>query len=220
MGKLIVIEGLDGSGKATQSKLLADKMNGQGTDVRLVSFPAYDSASSALVKMYLAGDFGRNPEDVNAYAASTFYTVDRFASWQTGWKDFYNAGGVVIADRYTTSNYIHQGTKLPAQEMQAYVDWLEDLEYAKVGIPKPDVVIYLDVEPDVSQRLLSKRYSQDEGCKDIHEKNVTYLEKCRKAAMWCVQNLEWKKIECSQNGVMLPIDEIEKQVAAIVEEIL
>lgn len=218
MGKLIVLEGLDGSGKATQAALLTKHLSLTGKPVRQVSFPNYESEASGPVKMYLAGAFGSNAQSVNPYAASTFYAVDRFASYTQDWKEFFLSGGIIVADRYTTSNFIHQTTKLPQKEWARFVGWLEDLEYGKMEIPRPAMVLYLHVEPEVSQRLMSKRYMGDEGKKDIHESNLAYLRNCQNTAQWCVQTLGWKKIECSQNNVMRPQQDIAKQIADIVQE--
>lgn len=211
-GKLIVIEGLDGSGKATQSKLLYERLRAEGKQVRKVSFPAYESDSSALVKMYLAGEFGRDPGDVNAYAASSFFAVDRFASYKSDWGRFYEGGGIVIADRYTTSNAIHQCSKLPKEEWDSYIQWLFDFEFNLLGIPAPDQVIYLQVDPEVSQKLMTSRYQGDESKKDIHESNLEYLDKSRQAADYCAEKLSWKTIVCGENGSMKPIEEIHGEV--------
>jgi dTMP kinase len=211
--KLIVIEGLDGSGKATQAKLLTAALQAQGTNVREVSFPDYASDSSALVKMYLAGQFGTRPDDVNAYAASCFYAVDRYASYMRDWKQ---ETGVVIADRYTTSNAIHQCGKLSPGEWDAYLDWLFDFEYDKLGIPSPAMVIYLRVDPAVSQALMTGRYEGHEEKKDIHEKDLTYLEKCRAAADYCAGRLGWHVIECCRSGEIRPVDEIHKDILELV----
>lgn len=211
-GKLIVIEGLDGSGKATQSKLLYEKLLAEGKPVRKVSFPAYDSESSALVKMYLAGDFGKDPGDVNAYAASSFFAVDRFASYKSDWGNFYREGGIVIADRYTTSNAIHQCSKLPREEWDGYIDWLFAFEFRLLGIPAPDKVIYLKVDPAVSQKLMTKRYQGDESKKDIHESNLEYLEKSRQAARYCAEKLGWKTIQCDDGENMRTIEQIHADV--------
>lgn len=211
-GKLIVIEGLDGSGKATQSNLLYEKLLAEGKPVRKVSFPAYDSESSALVKMYLAGDFGKDPGDVNAYAASSFFAVDRFASYKSDWGKFYREGGIVIADRYTTSNAIHQCSKLPREEWDGYIDWLFDFEFRLLGIPAPEKVIYLKVDPAVSQKLMTKRYQGDESKKDIHESNLEYLEKSRQAARYCAEKLGWKTIQCDDGENMRTIEQIHADV--------
>ena len=156
-GKLIVLEGLDGSGKATQAKLLAEHLAAQGVPVQKITFPDYASDSSALVKMYLSGEFGQRPDDVNAYAASTFYAVDRFASYKTRWGNVYRQNGLIISDRYTTSNAVHQCSKLPPMHWDGFLEWLFEFEYKKLGLPAPDAVVYLAVDPDVSQRLIAQR---------------------------------------------------------------
>ena len=217
---LIVLEGLDGSGKATQSQMLCDALRRAGREAMRVDFPRYNSDSSALVKMYLAGDFGSRPEDVNPYAASCFYTVDRFASFRTLWGDFYRNGGAVVADRYTTSNAVHQCSKLPREKWDEFLAWLFDFEYNKVAIPAPDLVIYLDVEIEVSQRLMTQRYHGQEQKKDIHEKNLAYLRHSRDAAQYCAQNLGWRRIACSRDGVMRTVEEIHRDVLACVEPFL
>lgn len=212
MGKLIVIEGLDGSGKSTQLELLPKNLLKSEIESQTVSFPDYDSDSSALVKMYLAGKFGTHPDDVNAYAASLFYAVDRFASFKANWGEYYKNGGVVVAGRYTTSNAVHQTSKLPPENWADFLDWLYDLEYNKVGIPKPDKVIFLDMPVEVSQKLLFDRYCGDEGKKDIHESDVNYLNKCRDAARFTAQHSGWTIISCAENGEARAIDDIAKDV--------
>lgn len=218
MGSLIVIEGLDGSGKATQSNLLAASLAERGIKVRKVSFPNYDSPSSALVKMYLAGEFGDKPTDVNAYAASSFYAVDRFASYKKDWAADY-AGGVIVADRYTTSNAIHQCSKLPRDQWDAYLDWLFHFEYQMLGIPAPAVVIYLHVDPEVSQRLMRERYHGADK-RDIHEKDVAYLRHCQEAAEYCAKKLGWKTVECCKNGEMRSVGAIQEEIRMIVRPML
>jgi len=214
-GVLLVIEGLDGSGKATQSKLLCEALQAQGKKVRKVSFPAYESDSSALVKMYLAGEFGKDPGDVNAYAASSFYAVDRFASFKKDWGKFYEEGGIVVADRYTTSNAIHQCSKLPEDQWDEFLKWLFDFEYKLMGIPAPDAVVYLRVDPAVSQRLMTGRYHGDESKKDIHESNLDYLARSRRAAEYCAEKLGWHIIACDKNEQMKSIDAISEEVMQV-----
>lgn len=220
MGKLIVIEGLDGSGKATQTKQLVQWLNEQGYKAMQVSFPDYESNSSALIKMYLGGEFGTKPEDVNAYAASAFFAVDRFASYKAKWKQAYDAGYIIVADRYTTSNGVHQCSKLPQELWQPFMKWLYDFEYHKMGIPKPDCVIYLDMNLQVSQKLLSKRYAGDEAKKDIHEKDMQYLNRSRMAAQYCTNQGGWAKVSCDDGQNPLPIQEITQQIVNLVSEIL
>ncbi len=216
MNKLIVIEGLDGSGKATQAKRLAEGLARQGHAVRKVSFPDYDSPSSALVKMYLAGEFGDRPSDVNAYAASTFFAVDRYASFMKDWRQDY-ARGIVIADRYTTSNAIHQCNKLEQGEWDGFLQWLFDLEYRKMGIPQPDLVVYLRVDPDISQALMLSRYGGHGERRDIHEKDLAYLRRCQSAADYCARRLGWAVVECCEGEGMRSIEAIQAEIMGLVD---
>ena len=215
-GKLIVIEGLDGSGKATQAQALVQALKEMGVPAKKVSFPVYDSDSSALVRMYLAGEFGKDPSDVNAYAASTFFSVDRYASYKKDWGKFYLDGGVVVADRYTTSNAIHQCCKLPESDWEDYLDWLFRFEYEMLSIPAPDQVIYLKVDVEESQKLMSGRYHGDESKKDIHEGNLEYLRKSRRAADYCACRMGWKTVDCFRNGAMRTIGDIHEEVMKLI----
>ncbi len=216
-GKLLVIDGLDGSGKATQRSLLEKRLCREGHQVRGLSFPNYDSPSSALVKMYLAGELGKKADDVNAYAASTFYAVDRFAGYRADWGVFYHGGGLLLADRYATSNLIHQIAKLPKAQWEAFALWMEDFEYQKLGIPKPDQVFFLDVEIAQSQTLLNKRY-EGEQKHDIHERDLEYLARCREAALWCVENHGWQAIPCTENGAMRTPEDIHESLYKLTKE--
>lgn len=218
MGRLIVIEGLDGSGKATQARLLADNLQKVGKRVKKVSFPDYDSPSSALIKMYLGGEFGDKPGDVNAYAASSFFAVDRFASYKKNWQADY-AEGVVIADRYTTSNAVHQCSKLAYGDWDAFLDWLFDLEYEKLGIPAPDRVIYLRVDPDISQALILSRYHGHAEKKDIHEKDMEYLRRCQEAADYCARRLGWRIVDCCADRRMRGIEAIQDELRRHVDDL-
>ena len=211
-GKLIVVEGIDGSGKATQSKLLHDYYAEIGQPVRLVTFPDYASPSSTLVKMYLAGEIGDGRvESVNAYAASSFYAADRYISFKNGWSKDYQ-WGVVIADRYVTSNLIHQMVKLPKKEWPDFITWLEDYEYNKLGLPRPDLVIYLDLPVDTALALMDARYDGDDTKKDIHEKNRGYLIACLKAADYAASSLGWRCIACTEQGAMRSIEAIAEDI--------
>ena len=216
MGKLIIFEGLDGSGKGTQTNLLCQALRAKGEEPMQITFPDYESDSSALVKMYLSGQFGQKPDDVNAYASSTFYAVDRFASYKTRWGDFYRRGGLVVSDRYTTSNAVHQCSKLPPMHWDGFLEWLFDFEYKKMGIPAPDAVVYLSVEVEVSQRLIAERYHGDTNKMDIQEKDIEYLARSRAAAEYCARKLGWERIVCTkeENGqrVMRSADEIHAEV--------
>lgn len=218
MGKLIVIEGLDGSGKSTQLEVLEKNLIKLGANVKTVSFPDYDSDSSALVKMYLAGEFGSKPGDVNPFAASIFYAVDRYASYKSCWEKHYDNGGIVLSGRYTTSNGVHQTSKLPRNEWESFTEWLYFTEYEKISIPKPDLVIFLDMPTDVSQKLLSSRYGGDENKKDIHERDTEYLAACREAALFNADKFGWKIINCSEDGSARTIEDIAGDVLELVKE--
>lgn len=215
--RFIVIEGLDGSGKATQTKILFDKIKASGKAVKKLEFPDYANESSALVKMYLGGEFGNNPNDVNAYAASSFYAVDRIASYLKFWKKDYENGSVILSDRYATSNIIYQMSKLDKLQWDSFIEWQEDFEYNKLSVPKPDKVIYLDVEPEVSQKLISKRYEGDENKKDLHEKNLAFLLECRKSALYAAKKCGWTVINCCENGEIKPIDSIAAEIEKAAE---
>lgn len=212
MGKLVVIEGLDGSGKSTQLDLLYENLKKHGIECRAVSFPDYDNPSSTLVKMYLNGNFGTNPNDVNAYAASVFYTVDRYASYKAKWGEYYENGGTVVSGRYTTSNAVHQASKLSEDKWEDFLSWLYDFEYNKIGIPKPDKVIFLDMPVEVSQKLLTKRYEGDNSKKDIHESDTEYLDRCRKAAIFTANYSGWEIIPCADYGEARSIEDIANDV--------
>lgn len=210
--RLVVIEGLDGSGKSTQAVLLKEYLTANGTPVRQIKLPDYDDPSSTLVKMYLGGDFGSQPEDVNVYAASSFYAVDRYASYRRHWQTDYEAGTLILADRYTTSNAVHQAVKLPEAEWKDYLQWLSDYEYQKLGIPRPDSVIFLDMPVEVSQKLMTARYGGEEGKKDVHEANVRYLHACRKAALFAAKELGWSVVTCAEGDSPLPIEQIHAEI--------
>lgn len=215
-GKLIVIEGLDGSGKSTQIELLKNKLG--GSNIHQIKLPDYDSPSCTLVKMYLGGEFGRNPDDVNAYAASAFYAVDRFANYKTKWKEYYDNGDIIISDRYTTSNAYHQATKIPEEKRSEFFRWLEDFEYNLIAIPKPDVVIYLDMPVEISQKMMTSRYSGDENKKDIHESNIPYLLKCREAALSAAKEMGWRVITCNDGDMPRTIDDIGNEIFEIISK--
>ena len=207
-GKLIVIEGLDGSGKATHTKNLFDYLTSNGEQVVKVTFPDYDSPASALVKMYLNSEFGDDPNAVNANSASAFYAVDRVASYIKNWKEDYLSGKTILCDRYATSNIIYQMSKVPQEDRDSFIDWQYDFEYNKLSLPAPTQVIYLDVEPEVSQKLMLKRYNGDESKKDLHEKNVDFLLTCRENALYAAKKLGWKVISCTKDGEMKSIEDI------------
>lgn len=219
-GTLIVLEGIDGSGKETQASLLETKLKAEGRQVMHISFPDYDSPSSALVKMYLKGDFGKDPGDVNPYAASLFYAVDRFASFRMKWKSFYEGGGIVIADRYTTSNMVHQMTKYEERKKRAdFLQWLEETEYGKLELPRPDLVILLDIPLAISENLVKERAKKG-GSMDIHEQHLDYLRKCHDAYRELLSLYGWKSISCASNGRLRSIEDIGKDVERAVRPFL
>ena len=211
--QLIVLEGLDGSGKETQSNLLTNRMSEESDKpVLKISYPDYSSQSSALVKMYLAGEMG-TIEQVNVYAASSCYALDRYINYMNHWKSTFEAGGIIVADRYTTSNIIYQMSKLPVTQRNEYLEWLIRYEYELLCLPRPTTVIYLDMHPNTSQMLLHKRYGGDDSKKDIHERNLLYLTDCRKTALEASKELGWKVITCfNKEYEPLPIHEIAEMV--------
>ena len=219
-GKLIVIEGLDGSGKGTQTALLTKALADINIKVKQVSFPDYSNPSSALVKMYLNGALGNKPSDVNAYAASSFYAVDRYASYKQFWQSDYESGTVILADRYATSNAIYQLSKLDDSERNDFLNWLEFYEYTQLQLPKPNAVIYLDMPIEISQQLLSQRYNGDDNKKDLHESNFDFLKQCRKSALYALKQQGWKLVECSKDNKPRSIEDIHGQVKDIALGIL
>ena len=216
MGRLIVIDGLDGCGKSTQLGRLSAYLQQSGVDYKQICFPDYDQPSSALVKMYLAGEFGDQPDAVNAYAASSFYAVDRYASYKKFWQTDYETNTLIVAARYTTSNAVHQCSKLPPEQWEAFLHWLFDYEFHLLGLPAPDSVIYLQVDPAVSQRLMTARYHGDESKKDVHEKDTEYLARSRRAAEYCAEHLGWTTVHCTHSDAMRSIEDIQAEVQGIV----
>ena len=222
MGKLIVIEGTDGSGKSTQFKLLVERLQQEARPFKRLVFPRYSEESSALIRMYLGGQFGTNPSDVNAYAASAFYAVDRFASYKQDWGKWYEDGGLVISDRYTTSNAVHQASKEPAEKQDDFLKWLYEFEYDRLQLPRPDLVIYLDMPTDYTEKLMRHREAETNTKADIHEKDMAYLATCRETGRTAAQYYGWKIITCVRDGQMRSIEDIHEEiyryVAACVEE--
>lgn len=220
MGKLIVFEGTDGSGKSTQFELLAKRLEAEQTGFQRLRFPQYEEPSSALIRMYLGGAFGDDPEAVNAYAASTFYAVDRYASYQRVWKDYYQGGGFVVSDRYTTSNAVHQGSKVPEGERAEFFRWLYDLEYDRMGLPRPDLVVLLDMPVELSEQLMRKREQSTGTHADIHERDEDYLKKCRDVALHAAKYYGWRTVSCAKDGAIRGVEDIHEEVYAIVKSCL
>lgn len=223
MSVLIAIDGVDASGKQTQTELLAKRLADEGVDVRKISFPAYDSSSSALVKMYLNGDFGDKPSDVNAYATSTFFAADRFATYRTEWGKDYKSGTVIVADRYVSSNLIHQASKIADErEKVKFLAWLDDLEHNIYGLPRPDVTIFLDMPPQYGAELMRDRANKSTGGeqKDIHENDFSYLETSYKNALFVANKFEWKRISCVENDRIRSVEEIHADIYSIVKKMI
>ena len=222
MGKLIVIEGTDGSGKSTQFQRLTQRLCDEGRTFKKLVFPRYSEPSSALIRMYLGGEFGTNPSDVNSYAASAFYAVDRFASYRQEWGKWYENGGLVLSDRYTTSNAVHQASKEPAERRSEFLRWLYEFEYDRLGLPCPDLIIYLDVPTDFTEKLMRRREADTNTTADIHEQDLGYLATCRRTGRAAAEYYGWTVIQCVKDGRMRSIEDIHQEiyryVAAIVEE--
>ena len=212
MGKLIVLEGTDGSGKSTQFQRLTDRLSQEGRQFQKLVFPQYSEPSSALIRMYLGGEFGARPSDVNAYAASAFYSVDRYASYKKVWGQWYESGGLVVSDRYTTSNAVHQTSKEPPEKQSDFLKWLYDFEYGKLGLPKPDLVIYLDVPTDFTEKMMRSREAATHTHADIHEQDLEYLANCRRTGRAAAEYYGWTVIGCVKNGAMRSIDDIHEEI--------
>ena len=221
-GKLITIEAGDGSGKATQTKALYDRLLAEGYQVLKVEYPDYQSESSALVRMYLGGEFGQQAENVSAYGASAFFAVDRYASYLLKWRQAYESGWIILADRYTTSNMVHQAVKLKdSAEREEFLTWLWDFEFGRLQLPVPARVIYLDMPPEISDRLINSRAAKDSSRqKDIHEKDTSYLHHCHRAYNEVAEKYGWVKISCAQQGNLRTVQDIHEDVYQAVKEIL
>ena len=220
MGKLIVIEGTDGSGKSTQFRLLSSHLENDGVAFKHLVFPRYSEESSALIRMYLGGQFGTKPSDVNAYAASAFYAVDRYASYKMDWGQWYEDGGLILSDRYTTSNAVHQASKEEGQARADYLDWLYEFEYKKLGLPCPDLVIYLDVPTDYTEKMMRKREQDTNTTADIHEKDLQYLATCRETGRAAAEHYGWKVIHCVRDGQMRSIEDIHEEIYTAAKQCL
>ena len=212
MGKLIVIEGTDGSGKSTQFRLLTGRLESEQVKFQKLVFPQYSEPSSALIRMYLGGEFGKSPSDVNAYAASAFYSVDRYASYRKVWGKWYEEGGLVVSDRYTTSNAVHQASKEPEDRREDFLNWLYDFEYDKLGLPRPDLVIYLDVPTDFTEKMLRHRETETHTQADIHEQDMQYLATCRRMGRAAAAHYGWTVIRCVRDGAMRSMEDIHEEI--------
>lgn len=212
MGKLIVIEGTDGSGKSTQFRLLTQRVADAGYKFQKLVFPQYAEESSALIRMYLKGEFGASPSDVSSYAASAFFAVDRYASYKKVWGQWYEAGGLVLSDRYTTSNAVHQASKESPENQQEYLRWLYEFEYEKLGLPRPDLTIYLDVPTDFTEKMMRRREADTNTSADIHEQDLQYLATCRRTGKAAAEYYHWTIINCVKDGKMRSIKDIHEEI--------
>ena len=212
MGKLIVIEGTDGSGKSTQFKRLTQRLSDENRIFQKLVFPQYAEPSSALIRMYLGGEFGTKPTDVNPYAASSFYAVDRYASYKKVWGDFYEKGGLVVSDRYTTSNAVHQASKVEGQAQKDFLKWLYEFEYDQLGLPCPDLIIYLDVPTDFTEQMMRRREADTHTSADIHEQDMEYLATCRRTGRQAAEYYGWTVIQCVRDGQMRSIEDIHEEI--------
>jgi len=215
---LIVLEGIDGSGKSTQFRLLCEYMDQQKLGYTRVRFPQYDQPSSALLTMYLQGEFGREPGDVNPYAASTFYAVDRYASFQKVWGGAYRAGELILADRYTTSNAVHQGAKCSGDARRAFFQWLDEFEYTHMELPRPDVVLYMDVSAEIALGNMRAREAETGTTADIHETGAEYLRACCDSAKDAAGFYGWYPVSCMQDGKMRSEQEIHLEILGILRD--
>ena len=215
MGKLFVIDGTDGSGKQTQFTKLEERLTKDGIDYKVVSFPNYDSPSSSLVKMYLSGKFGKNAKEISPYIASTFYAADRYATFQTGYKDYYEKGGIILADRYTTANMVHQAGKInDDKEREKFIEWLFNLEFEIYGIPKPNLVFFLNMPPKNSLELIKNRENKftHDTQKDIHERDENHIIDSYNAACSLVDKYGWTEIKCVENDKIRTIESISNEI--------
>ena len=220
MGKLIVFEGTDGSGKSTQFRILSERLQKEGISYTKLVFPQYSEPSSALIRMYLGGEFGGKPSDVNAYAASTFYAVDRYASYKKVWKPIYDQGGLIISDRYTTSNAVHQASKEPPERREEYLKWLYDLEFQKLGLPKPDLVLYLDMPLELTEQLMHERENTTHVHADIHEQDMDYLRQCKEAAEFAASYYGCVRIRCARGSSLRTVRDIHEEIYSYVKKCL
>ncbi len=220
MGKLIVFEGTDGSGKSTQFALLTKRLAAQGVDFKTMVFPQYSEPSSAMIRMYLGGEFGERPSDVNAYAASTFYAVDRYASYKKVWGAYYRNGGLMLSDRYTTSNAVHQASKEPEENREDFFAWLYEFEYGHLELPVPNLVVYLDAPTEITERLMRKREHESHTHADIHEQNLEYLRICRQTGLHAAKYYGWTVVNCASGGKLRPVADIHEEIYRLVTQCL
>ena len=221
MGKLFVIDGTDGSGKQTQFNKLKERLTKDNIEYRVVSFPNYDSPSSSLVKMYLSGEFGKDAKKISPYVASTFYAADRYATFQTGYKKYYDDGGIILADRYTTANMVHQAGKISDKvERKKFLDWLWNFEFNLYGLPIPAEVFFLNMPVEKSLELIKNRENKftHTTAKDIHESDVNHLKDAYSAACDVAKDYNWYEIKCVKDGKIRTVEDIHEEIYAEIKK--
>ncbi len=222
-GKLFVIDGTDGSGKQTQFQKLQERLTRDGIEYKTVSFPNYDSPSSSLVKMYLSGEFGENPNDISPYIASTFYAVDRYATFKKEYEEYYKNGGIILADRYTTANMVHQAGKIKdEQEREKFLNWLKNFEFNLYGLPEPTEVFFLNMPVENALELIKNRENKFTHTvqKDIHERNENHLIDAHNAACDVAKKYNWYEIECVKDNNLRTIEEIHEEIYDKIKELI
>ena len=215
MGKLFVIDGTDGSGKQTQFQKLQERLDKEGIEYKTVSFPNYDSPSSSLVKMYLSGEFGENAKDVSPYIASTFYAADRYATYKKDLEEYYNNGGLILADRYTTANMVHQAGKISDEkEREKFLNWLWDFEFNLYGLPVPTEAFFLNMPPEYAFKLMENRKNKftHEDKKDIHERDKNHIIDSYNAACSLVDKYNWYEVKCVKENKLRTIEDIHEEI--------
>ena len=223
MGKLFVIDGTDGSGKQTQFQKITERLKKEGVNIKVASFPNYESESSSLVKMYLAGEFGENAQEISPYIASTFYAADRYATFKKELENFYNEGGIIFADRYTTANMVHQAGKIKDEkERKKFLDWLWNFEFNLYGLPVPTKTFFLNMPTEYAIKLMENRENKitHESKKDIHESNKQHLEDAYQAACSLVKEYDWYEVKCVKEEKIRTIEDIHEEIYAEVKKYL
>lgn len=222
MKKLIAVEGVDASGKQTQTELLYQHLIKSGYDVRRMSFPVYDSDSSAGVRMYLNGELSDSADGISAYAASSLFAADRFLSYKSDWQKDYDGGKLILCDRYIGSNMIHQACKLEEGEMDSFLDWLDGFEHGIYNLPRADLTIFLDMPPEYGRKLMASRLNKIDNSEthDIHERDGGFLEKSYNTACKVAEKFGWTRISCVKDGEIRTVEDISREVIAAAENVL
>ena len=215
MGKLFVIDGTDGSGKQTQLEKLKQRLTQEKIEFKSVSFPNYESPSSSLVKIYLNGELSEDPKEISPYIASTFYAADRYITFKKEYEEYYKNGGIILADRYTTSNMVHQAGKIKDdEEREKFLNWLWDFEFNLYGLPIPTEVFFLNMPTEYALKLMENRKNKitKEEKKDIHERNQEHMKDAYNEACKLSKKYNWKEIKCVKDGKIRTIEDIHEEI--------